>query len=113
METPNDARAAVYLYKAPSYRWATADEVAAAENVNSPALREPLGFLASPRQAIENAVARLYLPEGQASLLTDALTLAWKTVLDWNRPAWQRTEVLVSSMTVIGFIGLLLWAGRG
>ena len=54
---------------------------------------------------------RLWLPDWQAQLLTAALTHAWRTVLDQNRPIWQRTEVLVGAS--IGAVALLAWASRG
>jgi hypothetical protein len=112
METASDNQPASYFYATPSYyRHAAADEVAA-EIVSSPALRETLGLLASPPgQAIEGAVARLWLPGWQATLLTDALTLAWKTVLDQNRPVWQRIEVL-AVVALLGFVCLALWVSR-
>ena len=111
-ETASDDESFVYLYMAPSYRYATADEIAA-EIVSSPALRETLGFLASSQgQSIEEAVAGLWLPDWQAALLTDALTLAWKTALDQNRPVWRRAE-LVGALALIGlFFGLIFYISR-
>ena len=111
-ETASDDESFGYLYLLPSYRYATADEIAA-EIVNSPALREALGFLASSQgRAIEEAVARLWLPGWQAALLTDALTLAWKTVLDQNRPAWQRADLVGAMVLVALVVGLMLWGNR-
>src|SRR5579859_7780378 len=94
LDTASDDESFVYLYMVPSCRQATADEIAA-EIVNNPAVREALGLLASSQgQAIEEAVAALWLPDWQAALLTDALSIAWKTILDQNRPAWQRVELI-------------------
>lgn len=100
------------LYMVPSNRNATADEIAA-EIVGNPALREALGFLASSQgQVIEEAVAEFWLPDWQAALLTQGLTIAWKTILDQNRPAWQRAEV-VRAVALIGlFFGLLFYISR-
>ena len=111
-ETASEDEPFVYLYMAPSCRYATADEIAA-EIVSSRALRETLGFLASSQgQSIEEAVAGLWLPDWQAALLTDALTLAWKTILDQNRPVWQRAE-LVGALALIGlFFGLIFYISR-
>jgi hypothetical protein len=96
----------------PSPRSATAEEVAA-ELVDNPAVREALGLLESPAgQALEEAVARVYLPGWEAELLTDALTIAWKTVLDQNRPVWQRTEVLIGALLLLGVVGLIMFGGR-
>jgi hypothetical protein len=108
----DDTQVAVFwLMPMPTLRQASADEIAA-DILNDPALREALGFLASGEgQAIEDAVIQLWLPGWQAQLLTTALTRAWKTVLDQNRPIWQRTEVLVGAS--IGAVALLAWAGRG
>jgi hypothetical protein len=94
-------------------RWATAQEIAT-EIVNDPRLRRTLTFLESPPgQAIEKAIAAQWLTPLQATLLTTALNQAWKTVLDQNRPWWQRFEVLVGVAAGIGFIGLLVMANRG
>jgi hypothetical protein len=108
----DDTQFAVYwLMPVPTLRQASADEIAA-DILNDPALREALGFLASAEgQTIEDAVMRLWLPGWQAQLLTAALTRAWQTVLNQNRPIWQRTEVLVGAS--IGAVALLAWASRG
>jgi hypothetical protein len=96
----------------PSPRSATAEEVAA-ELVDNPAVREALGLLESPAgQALEEAVARVYLPGWEAKLLTDALTIAWKTVLDQNRPLWQRVDVLIGALLLLGVVGLIMFGGR-
>jgi hypothetical protein len=101
-----------YSFLLPPSRAATADEVAA-EIVSSPVLREALAALASPPgQAVEDAVARLYLSPSEARLLTDALTLAWKTVLDQSRPAWQRAEVLVLAAALIVLVSVITWGSR-
>jgi hypothetical protein len=101
-----------YSFFLPQSRAATADEIAA-EIVSSPAPREALAALASPPgQAVEDAVARLYLPPSEARLLADAITLAWKTVLDESRPAWQRAEVLTLAGVVIVLIGVFAWGSR-
>jgi hypothetical protein len=106
----NDTQFAIF-WAMPALRHASADEIAGAI-LNDPALREALGFLASGEgQVVEDAVMRLWLPDWQAQLLTAALTRAWQTVLDQNRPIWQRTEVLVSAG--IGAVALLAWASRG
>jgi hypothetical protein len=95
-----------------SYRAATADEVAT-DILGNPALRETLGFLASPRgQAIEQVVAQLWLSGWEAELLTAGLTRAWKIVLNQNRPVWQRTEVLAGAGVGVGVLGLMIWASR-
>src|SRR5260370_11192882 len=58
------------IFGTQSYRHPTPSEVAA-EIVNDPALREALGFLASPPgQAIEQAIAQIWLTPVQAELLT-------------------------------------------
>jgi hypothetical protein len=99
-------------FYAPSYRYAAAEEIAA-EIVSNPELREGLGFLASPPgQLIEQTVAQLWLPGPQAQLLTDGLTQAWKIVLNQNRPAWQRADVLVGTVLFLSLIGLVIWASR-
>jgi hypothetical protein len=96
-----------YLYLLPSYRTSTAEEIASAI-VNDPALCEALGFLSSPGgQAIEQVVAEQYLPTWQAELLTDALTRAWKIVLNQNRPVWQRVDVLIG-VGVLAIVGLII-----
>jgi hypothetical protein len=110
--TSNDQSVGYFYASSPYYRYATAHEVAA-EIVGSPVLREALGFLTSrDGQAIEEAVARLWLPSWQAALLTEALTIAWKTVLNQNRPAWQRAEVLIGAIALLGLLGFLLTTGR-
>ena len=100
-----------YLWM-PSYRIATASEIAE-EIVNDPALRAVLGFLISPPgAAIEQSVARTWLTPWQAQLLTDGLTQAWKIVLDQNRPVWQRADVLVGTVLLLTIVGLAIMAGR-
>lgn len=106
----NDTQFAIF-WLMPALRQASADEIAA-DILNDPALREALGFLSSGEgQVIEDVVMQLWLPDWQAQLLTTALTRAWQTVLDQNRPIWQRTEVLVGAG--IGAVALLAWASRG
>jgi hypothetical protein len=96
----------------PSYRFATADEIAAAV-VSNPELREVLGFLTSPAgQLIEQTVAQLWLTGPQAQLLTVGLTRAWKIVLNQNRPAWQRADMLVGALFFLGLVGLVIWTSR-
>jgi hypothetical protein len=105
----DDAPFAIF-WAPPALRQASVDEIAA-DVVNDATLREALGFLASrDGQIIEDAVMKLWLPGWQAQLLTAALTSAWQTVLDQNRPVWQRTEVLVGAGA--GVIALLTWASR-
>lgn len=89
-------------------RYVAADEVAA-DLLDDPRLQEALGFLSSKQgQVIEETVLGLGLNPLEARLLTEALTIAWKTVLDQRRPIWQRAEVLV----VAGVVGLgLLFFG--
>jgi hypothetical protein len=106
----NDTQFATF-WLMPAWRQASADEIAA-DILNDPALHEALRFLTSREgQVIEEAVMQLWLPGWQAQLLTVALTRAWQTVLDQNRPVWQRTEVLVGAG--IGAVALLAWASRG
>lgn len=96
----------------PPSRQATAGEIAI-EIVNDPQLRQALAFLESPPgQAVEKAVAGLWLSPWQAALLTAALTEAWKIVLDQNRPWWQRFDVLIGTLASIVFIGLLITVSR-
>ncbi len=96
----------------PPTRRATADEIAI-EIVNDSQLREVLMFLESPPgQAVEKAVAGLWLSPWQAALLTAALTQAWKIVLDRNRPWWQRFDVLVGVLAGFAFLGLIVIASR-
>jgi len=77
----------------------------------------PLVF-AQPRrgeqrgQAVEKAIAGLWLSPAQATLLTAALTQAWKTVLNQNRPWWQRLDVLIGTLAGIVFLGLIIAASR-
>jgi hypothetical protein len=106
----NDTQFAIF-WTMPSLRQASVEEIAT-DVVNDPALREALGFLASrDGQVIEDAVLHLWLPGWQAQLLTAALTRAWQTVLDENRPIWQRTEVLVGAG--LGAVALIALASRG
>jgi hypothetical protein len=96
----------------PAYRHADASEVAE-DIVNDPELREALSLLASPPgQVIEQAVAQLWLSPLEAELLTDGLTQAWRIVLDQNRPAWQRADVLAGTGIFLAVIGMAIWANR-
>ena len=63
-------------------------------------------------QAVEKAIAGLWLSPAQATLLTAALTQAWKTVLNQNRPWWQRLDVLIGTLAGIVFLGLIIAASR-
>ncbi len=96
----------------PAYRHADASEVAE-HIVNDPELREALSLLASPPgQAIEQAVAQVWLPPLEAELLTDGLTQAWRMVLDLNRPVWQRADVLAGTGIFLAIAGIAIWANR-
>ncbi len=89
------------------HRSATVEEVADAL-LNDPQVRAALGALSSPAGiAIEQMILRLVLPDWQARLLAEGLARAWKVVLDENRPAWQRGEVLVGTVVVVGLLGML------
>lgn len=106
----NDTQFAIF-WTIPSMRQASVDEIAT-DIINDPGLREALGFLASrDGQVIEDAVLGLWLSGWQAQLLTAALTQAWRTVLDENRPIWQRTEVLLGAG--LGVIALIALASLG
>jgi hypothetical protein len=101
-----------WAFSMPLNRRAAADEVASAI-VNDPALRATLTLLASPPgEAIEQAIAQFWLPGWQAELLADGLTRAWEIVLDQNRPLWQRVDVLLGTVLVLGLVGIMIWAGR-
>jgi hypothetical protein len=106
----NDAQFAIF-WTMPYLRQASVGEIAA-DVINDPKLREAIGFLASrDGQLIEDAVLHLWLPGWQAQLLTEALTLVWQTVLDENRPIWQRTEVLVGAG--LGAVALIALVSLG
>jgi hypothetical protein len=112
-EVPPNTESTPWGFSRPLNRPAVADEVAI-EIVSDPRLRQALTFLeSSSGQAIERAIAGLWLSPWQAMLLTAALTQAWKTVLDQNRPWWQRFEVLFGALAGLAVIGLMIVASRG
>lgn len=100
------------MFSTPLNRRAEADEISS-EIVNDPNLREALTILASPPgEAIEQAIAQVWLPGWQAELLADGLTRAWKIVLDQNRPLWQRVDVLLAAGLFLGLAGIMILANR-
>jgi hypothetical protein len=109
---PPDAGSAPWGFSRPLSRQATVAEVAT-EIVNDPQLGQALAFLESPPgQAIEKAITGLWLAPWQATLLTGALTQAWRIVLDQNRPWWQRFDVLCGALAGVAFIGLMVMMSR-
>lgn len=49
------------------------------------------------------------LTPAEASLLTDALTMSWKTVRNQNLPVWKRADFLVGTVVVLLVIGAVVY----
>ena len=94
------------------WRDSTLDEVAESL-VQDPAVIQALGALASPAgQAIERTVLSQVMTPAQASLLTSALTMAWKTIRNQNMPVWKRADFLVGTVIALIVIGAVVYYVR-
>lgn len=95
-----------------THRYATPEEIAE-DLLNDPAVLDALRLLASPvGEAIEQAVAQLYIPASTAQLLTAGLERAWKIALDQNRPAWLRAEALTAAGIAVAVVAVATWTSR-
>ena len=94
------------------WRQSTVEEVAEGL-VQDPVVVQALGALTSPAgQAVEHAVLAQVMTPAQATLLTDALTMAWKTVRNQNLPVWKRADVLIGTVVVVILVGAVVYYAR-
>lgn len=94
-------------------RTATAEDVAQSL-LNDPDVQAALAALASPvGEAIEQAVASAVLPEDQAKLLAEALTVAWEIAGKKQWPAWLRVTAAAGGVILLGVLIVLLYRQFG